>query len=89
MSLSIAEQFRNLGLTSIAKQFEPPAACLKRLEKKRLAGTKTESDIRGPLPWDRPIVELRREAERRYLKFVRRPHSSPQWQESRLTARGI
>jgi len=89
MSLSIADQLRNLGLASSPARFEPPGAYLKRLKRKRLTAVKAESEIRGPLPWEGSMIEIRRAAERRYLKFVQHPHSSPVWQEPRLTARGI
>ena len=93
MSVSIADQFRNLGLTSIASRpsraFEPPGTYLKRLLRNRTRKASPQTDIGLAPPFEGTMIDAYRSGQARYEKFVQRPHASPQWGEPRITASGI
>ena len=99
MSRTIADQLRNLRLTSNAPKasgaprvsiaFEPPGKYLKRLHRKRLKKAAMSRDGYLALPSDGTRMDAYRTGQARYEKFVPIPHASPQWGDTRITASGI
>lgn len=90
MNPTIGEQLRELGFRATdRRRFETPAACLKRLQRERASERKMQSEIFGPVEVNGTTADILRASEARYLKYVRQPHSSLQWHDSRMTASGI
>lgn len=93
MSLSIADQLRNLGIASITNRtspaFEAPGTYLKRLHRKRETNGSPQTVVGLAPPFEGTMIDAYRAGQARYEKFVRQPHASPQWGDPRITVSGI